>query len=106
MKPFYWVNVLDFSKLQPEEIKSELDKWIIGQDDAKIAIAVALSMLAVKSYLQFLSACIHSKGNRWRRTQVPEEIKKEIIPKNILMIGPSGILFLISSLFLIFISIY
>jgi ATP-dependent HslUV protease ATP-binding subunit HslU len=62
---------LNFSKLQPEEIKSELDKWIIGQDDAKIAIAVALR-------------------NRWRRTQVPEEIKKEIIPKNILMIGPSG----------------
>jgi ATP-dependent HslUV protease ATP-binding subunit HslU len=62
---------INFSKLQPEEIKSELDKWIIGQDDAKIAIAVALR-------------------NRWRRTQVPEEIKKEIIPKNILMIGPSG----------------
>jgi ATP-dependent HslUV protease ATP-binding subunit HslU len=62
---------LNFSKLQPEEIKSELDKWIIGQDEAKIAIAVALR-------------------NRWRRTQVPEEIKKEIIPKNILMIGPSG----------------
>jgi len=62
---------LNFSKLQPEEIKSELDKWIIGQDDAKIAIAVALR-------------------NRWRRTQVPDDIKKEIIPKNILMIGPSG----------------
>jgi ATP-dependent HslUV protease ATP-binding subunit HslU len=61
----------NFSKLQPEEIKIELDKWIVGQSDAKIAIAVALR-------------------NRWRRTQVPEEIKKEIIPKNILMIGPSG----------------
>jgi len=61
----------NFSRLQPEEIKKELDKWIVGQGDAKIAIAVALR-------------------NRWRRTQVPEEIKKEIIPKNILMIGPSG----------------
>jgi len=61
----------NFTKLQPEQIKLELDKWVIGQDEAKIAISVALR-------------------NRWRRSLLSEEIRNEIIPKNILMIGPSG----------------
>jgi ATP-dependent HslUV protease ATP-binding subunit HslU len=56
----------------PREIVSELDSYIIGQDDAKRAVAVALR-------------------NRWRRQQLPEELREEILPKNILMIGPTGV---------------
>lgn len=58
--------------MTPKEIVSELDKFIIGQDDAKRAVAIALR-------------------NRWRRMQVNEELRKEITPKNILMIGPTGV---------------
>jgi ATP-dependent HslUV protease ATP-binding subunit HslU len=60
------------SVLTPQKIVSELDKHIIGQDDAKRAVAIALR-------------------NRWRRAQVPEELRTEITPKNILMIGPTGV---------------
>ena len=56
----------------PREIVSELDRYIIGQDDAKRAVAVALR-------------------NRWRRQQVPTELRDEIAPKNIIMIGPTGV---------------
>ena len=56
------------SNFSPREIVSELDKYIIGQDDAKKAVAVALR-------------------NRWRRMQLPDRLKEEIVPKNILMIG-------------------
>ncbi len=56
----------------PREIVSELDKYIIGQADAKRAVAVALR-------------------NRWRRLQVPDNLKDEIAPKNIIMIGPTGV---------------
>jgi ATP-dependent HslUV protease ATP-binding subunit HslU len=55
----------------PREIVSELDRFIVGQGDAKRAVAIALR-------------------NRWRRQQVPEEMREEIVPKNILMIGPTG----------------
>ncbi|MCX7121557.1 MAG: ATP-dependent protease ATPase subunit HslU [Gammaproteobacteria bacterium] len=58
--------------LTPTEIVSELDKFIIGQHDAKRAVAIALR-------------------NRWRRMQLPEALRKEITPKNILMIGPTGV---------------
>ncbi|HBC69161.1 MAG TPA: HslU--HslV peptidase ATPase subunit, partial [Sutterella sp.] len=58
--------------MTPREIVSELDKYIVGQDDAKKAVAVALR-------------------NRWRRAQVPEPLHSEITPKNILMIGPTGV---------------
>jgi ATP-dependent HslUV protease ATP-binding subunit HslU len=58
--------------LTPREIVSELDKHIIGQDDAKRAVAIALR-------------------NRWRRAQVAEPLRSEITPKNILMIGPTGV---------------
>ena len=58
--------------LTPREIVSELDKYIIGQDDAKRAVAIALR-------------------NRWRRQKVSEELKEEIAPKNIIMIGPTGV---------------
>ncbi|KAL6074317.1 ClpB C-terminal D2-small domain-containing protein [Balamuthia mandrillaris] len=58
--------------LLPKEIVSELDKYIIGQQEAKRAVAVALR-------------------NRWRRRQLPQEQAAEIIPKNILMIGPTGV---------------
>jgi ATP-dependent HslUV protease ATP-binding subunit HslU len=58
--------------MTPEEIVSELDKHIVGQDDAKRAVAIALR-------------------NRWRRQQVPEPLRQEITPKNILMIGPTGV---------------
>jgi ATP-dependent HslUV protease ATP-binding subunit HslU len=58
--------------LTPREIVSELDKYIIGQDDAKRAVAIALR-------------------NRWRRQKVSEEMKDEIAPKNIIMIGPTGV---------------
>ncbi len=60
------------TNFSPREIVSELDKYIIGQDDAKKAVAVALR-------------------NRWRRMQLPEKLKEEIVPKNILMIGPTGV---------------
>ena len=60
------------SNFSPREIVSELDKYIIGQDDAKKAVAVALR-------------------NRWRRMQLPDRLKEEIVPKNILMIGPTGV---------------
>ncbi len=56
----------------PREIVSELDKFIIGQKDAKKSVAIALR-------------------NRWRRLQVPEELRDEIAPKNIIMIGPTGV---------------
>ena len=55
----------------PREIVSELDKFIIGQTNAKKAVAVALR-------------------NRWRRKQLPDSLKEEILPKNILMVGPTG----------------
>jgi ATP-dependent HslUV protease ATP-binding subunit HslU len=60
------------SHMTPSEIVSELDKHIVGQDAAKRAVAIALR-------------------NRWRRQQVPEPLRQEITPKNILMIGPTGV---------------
>jgi ATP-dependent HslUV protease ATP-binding subunit HslU len=60
------------SQMTPQEIVSELDKHIVGQDEAKRAVAIALR-------------------NRWRRQQVPEPLRQEITPKNILMIGPTGV---------------
>ena len=56
----------------PREIVSELDRYIIGQNDAKRAVAIALR-------------------NRWRRQQLPEDLREEVLPKNILMIGPTGV---------------
>lgn len=60
------------SYMTPQEIVHELDKHIIGQDTAKRAVAIALR-------------------NRWRRQQVDEPLRHEITPKNILMIGPTGV---------------
>lgn len=59
-------------ELTPREIMRELDRYIIGQEDAKRAVAIALR-------------------NRYRRAQLPEEMRNEISPKNILMIGPTGV---------------
>jgi ATP-dependent HslUV protease ATP-binding subunit HslU len=59
------------SAFSPREIVSELDRYIVGQNAAKRAVAVALR-------------------NRWRRLQLPEELREEVLPKNILMIGPTG----------------
>lgn len=58
------------SEMTPREIVSELDKHIIGQDNAKRSVAIALR-------------------NRWRRMQLNEELRHEVTPKNILMIGPT-----------------
>ncbi|MBQ3761527.1 MAG: ATP-dependent protease ATPase subunit HslU [Clostridia bacterium] len=58
--------------LTPKQIVSELDKYIVGQDEAKKAVAVALR-------------------NRYRRMQLPEDIREEVTPKNILMVGPTGV---------------
>ncbi|SPD73875.1 molecular chaperone and ATPase component of HslUV protease [uncultured Desulfobacterium sp.] len=58
--------------LTPRQIVAELDKYIIGQDEAKRSVAIALR-------------------NRWRRQQVPKELRDEIAPKNIIMIGPTGV---------------
>ena len=63
---------MDLKTLTPTETVAELDKYIIGQNKAKRAVAVALR-------------------NRMRRLQLPEEIRDEIAPKNILMIGPTGV---------------
>jgi ATP-dependent HslUV protease ATP-binding subunit HslU len=59
------------TSFSPREIVSELDRYIVGQKDAKRAVAIALR-------------------NRWRRQQLPEGMKEEVLPKNILMIGPTG----------------
>ena len=60
------------SALSPREIVSELDRFVIGQRDAKKAVAVALR-------------------NRWRRQALKDNMKDEVLPKNILMIGPTGV---------------
>ena len=60
------------TNFSPREIVSELDRHIVGQNDAKRAVAVALR-------------------NRWRRQQLPDELREEVLPKNILMIGPTGV---------------
>ena len=60
------------TQMTPQEIVSELDKHIVGQGKAKKAVAIALR-------------------NRWRRAQVQEPLRQEITPKNILMIGPTGV---------------
>ena len=63
---------MDSQSLTPKVIKEELDRYVIGQDDAKKAVAIALR-------------------NRWRRLNVKDEtLRDDIIPKNILMIGPTG----------------
>jgi ATP-dependent HslUV protease ATP-binding subunit HslU len=62
---------MEVPTLSPREIVSELDRFIVGQDDAKRAVAIALR-------------------NRWRRQQLPEAMREEVVPKNILMIGPTG----------------
>ena len=56
----------------PREIVSELDRYIVGQADAKRAVAIALR-------------------NRWRRQQLAPDLREEVLPKNILMIGPTGV---------------
>src|SRR5205814_6056018 len=58
--------------LTPRQIVAELDRHIVGQADAKRAVAIAIR-------------------NRWRRQQLPDEMKAEVAPKNILMIGPTGV---------------
>ena len=69
-----WLKALRGSgdHLTPREIVAELDKYIVGQEDAKKSVAIALR-------------------NRWRRQQVPEGLRDEIAPKNIIMIGPTGV---------------
>ncbi len=59
-------------QLTPREIVAELDKYIVGQEEAKRSVSIALR-------------------NRWRRQQIPEELRDEIAPKNIIMIGPTGV---------------
>ena len=74
-KPFDGVSLLGISimsSLKPKEIVEELDKYIIGQHKAKRSVAIALR-------------------NRWRRQQVPEDLRDEIVPKNIILIGPTGV---------------
>jgi len=60
------------TNFSPREIVSELDRFIIGQNDAKRAVAIALR-------------------NRWRRLQLEGPMREEVLPKNILMIGPTGV---------------
>ena len=75
MEPYFPSRIgleITMSSLTPAEIVSELDRHIVGQKDAKRAVAIALR-------------------NRWRRKQAPEHIRDEITPKNILMIGPTGV---------------
>ena len=62
---------MDAPTFSPREIVSELDRFIVGQNDAKRAVAIALR-------------------NRWRRQQLPAAMREEVVPKNILMIGPTG----------------
>ena len=60
------------TSFSPREIVSELDRFIVGQDNAKRSVAIAVR-------------------NRWRRQQLPEDLREEVLPKNILMIGPTGV---------------
>src|SRR6201996_976412 len=60
------------TNFSPREIVSELDRYIVGQNDAKRAVAIALR-------------------NRWRRQQLDDDMREEVLPKNILMIGPTGV---------------
>ena len=62
-------KIVSFS---PREIVSELDRFVIGQAEAKRAVAIALR-------------------NRWRRQELPDDMKEEVLPKNILMVGPTGV---------------
>lgn len=64
--------MISSKELTPRQIVTELDKYIVGQDDAKRAVAIAVR-------------------NRWRRQQLPEEIREEVSPKNIIMAGPTGV---------------
>ena len=66
------VEELCMRDLTPRQIVAELDRHIVGQADAKRAVAIAIR-------------------NRWRRQQLPDEMKAEVAPKNILMIGPTGV---------------
>ncbi len=63
---------MSMSDFSPREIVSELDRYIVGQKDAKRAVAIALR-------------------NRWRRLQLDDKLREEVLPKNILMIGPTGV---------------
>ena len=62
---------MSMNNFSPREIVSELDRYIVGQKDAKRAVAIALR-------------------NRWRRLQLDDKLREEVLPKNILMIGPTG----------------
>src|SRR5574337_1219197 len=66
-EPLPWLE-----ELPPKQIVAELNRYIVGQDAAKKAVAIAVR-------------------NRWRRQQAPEEIRDEILPNNIIMIGPTGV---------------
>ena len=66
------ISAPELEQLTPKQIVAELDRHIIGQHDAKRAVAIALR-------------------NRWRRMQLAEELREEVSPKNILMIGPTGV---------------
>ncbi len=68
----FGVEDLSMTSFSPREIVSELDRHIVGQRDAKRAVAIALR-------------------NRWRRQQLDDELREEVLPKNILMIGPTGV---------------
>src|SRR5512143_1765960 len=80
MIPRRWIRALgpDFPEvflkdtLTPRQIVEELDKYVIGQHKAKRAVAIALR-------------------NRWRRQRLPDELRDEVMPKNIIMIGPTGV---------------
>ena len=67
-----WPGAAELDDLTPRQIVAELDKYIVGQDDAKRAVAIALR-------------------NRWRRRQLEPDLAEEVLPKNILMIGPTGV---------------
>lgn len=63
-------NLLD-TTMKPSEVVAELDRHIVGQHDAKRAVAIAMR-------------------NRWRRRQLPEDLRKEVTPRNVLLVGPTG----------------
>ncbi len=65
-------SVVQIRDLTPRQVVAELDRYIVGQNDAKRAVAIAIR-------------------NRWRRQQLPDELRQEVSPKNILMIGPTGV---------------
>ena len=90
-------TIFKSKNLSPPEIVIELNRHIQGQEEAKKAVAIALSkkkklffFFSQQIFFYLLIFFFFFKGNRWRRKQLGDDLRDEVIPKNILMVGPTG----------------